>query len=106
MPAIATEDDESESEGRSVTATLADGEVEIAVPDDATQGEAAAIATAVGAHLTDRQRAAVAAAAQRDTVEYTDDWTLAGRLDRVGKRRRPRNVVRGDEWKAAARARY
>lgn len=77
----------------------------LSVPDDASQPEAAAIAAAVSAHLTDRQRAA-AATERRETVEYVDEWTLAGRLASVGKRRCPTNVERGEEWKAAARARY
>jgi len=80
-------------------------ELSLSVPADASQAEAAAITAAVGAHLTDRKRAAVAPA-QRPTVEYADEWTLAGRLASVGKRRRPNNVERGEEWKAAARARY
>ncbi|MDS0276629.1 hypothetical protein NDI85_02395 [Halomicroarcula sp. S1AR25-4] len=89
-----------------VTVTVEDGELAVSIPDDATASEAAAITAAVGAHVTDRQRAAAAAAASRQTVEYVDDWKLAGRLERFGKQRRPENVERGDEWKAAARARY
>jgi len=81
-------------------------DVRVSIPDDATEAEAAAISAAISAHITDRQRAAAAAAAAQDTVEYVDEWTLAGRLDRFGKRRRPDNVERGEEWKAAARARY
>ena len=79
--------------------------VAVSIPDDATEAEAAAISAAVSAHITDCQRAAAAAAAA-ESAEYTDQWTLAGRLDRFGKRRRPRNVERGEEWTAAARARY
>ncbi|WP_424004508.1 hypothetical protein ACOZ4I_07360 [Haloarcula salina] len=80
-------------------------ELALSLPDDASQSEAAAIAAAISAHVTDRRRAA-AAAAQQETVEYVDEWTLAGRLASVGKRRCPTNVERGEEWKAAARARY
>lgn len=70
-----------------------------------TDEEAVAIATALGTHLTDRQRAAAAAAAE-DAAETVSDWTLAGRFDAVGTRtrRRPRTVERGSEWKAAARS--
>ena len=78
----------------------------VSIPDDATTAEAAAISAAISAHVTDRQRAAAAAAATTESVEYADQWTLAGRLDRFGKRRRPENVEQGEEWKAAARARY
>ncbi|KAA9397412.1 hypothetical protein Har1130_07305 [Haloarcula sp. CBA1130] len=94
---------------RSETALTTDSaepdDLSLSIPADASQAEAAAITAAISAHLTDRQRAAVATA-QRPQVEYVDDWTLAGRLASVGKRRPPNNVKRGDEWKAAARARY
>ena len=81
-------------------------DVEVSIPDDATEAEAAAISAAISAHITDRQRAAAAAAAASSSTEYVDDWKLAGRLERFGKRRRPKNVERGEEWKAAGRARY
>jgi hypothetical protein len=70
-----------------------------------TDEEATAIAAALSTHLTDRQRAAAAAAAE-DATETVSDWTLAGRFDAVGNRarRRPRGVERGSEWKAAARS--
>ena len=90
-------------------APAADGataeDLSLSIPADASPAEAAAITAAVSAHVTDRQRAA-AATTQRSTVEYVDEWTLAGRLASVGKRRLPNNVERGDEWKAAAKARY
>ena len=86
-----------------VTATVEDGEVRVDVPADATPREAAAIVSAVGAHLTDTHRTA-AAARQTASVEYADEWTLAGRVRSLGKRRIPRNVEKGDEWKAAGRA--
>ena len=80
-------------------------DLSLSIPTDASPAEAAAITAAISAHVTDRQRAAMATA-QRPKVEYVDEWTLAGRLANVGKRRPPNNVKRGDEWKAAARARY
>ncbi|MHC3380893.1 hypothetical protein [Haloarcula sp. H-GB5] len=80
-------------------------DLSLSIPADASQAEAAAITAAVSAHLTDRQRAAELSS-RRSTVEYVDEWTLAGRLASVGKRRPPNNVKRGEEWKAAARARY
>lgn len=69
--------------------------------------EAAAVASAIGAHLTDQVRAAAAAESESDAVEQVNPWTLSGRLDRVGapSRRRPREVQRGSEWQAAARSR-
>ncbi|MFC7028036.1 hypothetical protein ACFQH8_12185 [Halomicroarcula sp. GCM10025710] len=80
-------------------------ELAVSIPADANPSQVAAITSAVGAHVSDRQRAAVAAAAA-DDVDYTDQWTLAARLDRFGKRHRPQNVERGEEWVAAARAQY
>jgi len=80
-------------------------DLSLSLPDDALHSEAAAIAAAVSAHVTDRQRAA-AAANQRETVEYVDQWKMTSRLASVGKRRCPTKVERGEEWKAAARARY
>jgi len=87
------------------TASADPDDLSLSIPADASHAEAAAITAAISAHLTDRQRAAVATA-QRQTVECVDEWRLAGRLASVGKRRPPSNVKRGDEWKAAARARY
>jgi len=97
--------EERPTEAASTTVTVEGRDLTVSIPADATQSEAAAIASAVGAHVSDRQRAAVAAAAA-DGVEYADQWTLAARLERCGKRRWPRDVERGDEWQAAARARY
>ncbi|MBX0294152.1 hypothetical protein [Haloarcula nitratireducens] len=107
----AAEDSEEASDETSAgsipTVTVPAGdELDVSLPDDATAAEAAAISAAIGAHLSDRQRAAAAAAATRESADYANEWTLAGRLERFGKRRRPARVERGDEWKAAARARY
>ena len=77
----------------------------LSIPADASRAEAAAITAVVSAHVADRQRAA-AASSKRSTVEYVDEWTLAGRLASFGKRRPPNGVERGEEWEAAARARY
>ncbi|GCF12226.1 hypothetical protein Harman_01610 [Haloarcula mannanilytica] len=83
----------------------ASDDLSLSIPADASQAEAAAIAAAVSAYVTDHQRAAVAAQ-QRNSVEYVDEWTLAGRLASVGKRHLPTKVEQGEEWKAAARAPY
>ena len=100
------EDGTDAAETETPAEAAAEAEVTVSIPDDATAAEAAAISAAVSAHITDRQRAAAAAAAASDSPDYVDEWTMAGRLARFGKRRRPRNVERGEEWKAAARARY
>jgi hypothetical protein len=100
------EPDETEATEQTASNDDQAADITVSIPDDATSAEAAAISAAISAHITDRQRAAAAAAAAADTVEYVDGLTLAGRLDRFGKRRRPQDVERGEEWKAAARARY
>lgn len=103
---MATRDSSQRSgETASPTDATAPDDLPLSIPDDASRAEAAAITAAVSVHVTDRQRAAVATA-QRTKVEYVDEWTLAARLASVGKRRPPNNVKRGEEWTAAARARY
>jgi hypothetical protein len=85
---------------------MTERDITVSIPDDATDEEAAAISAAISAHITDHQRKAAAAAAASESVEYVDQWTLTGRLSRFGKRRIPSDVERGEEWRAAARARY
>ncbi|WP_058366882.1 hypothetical protein [Haloparvum sedimenti] len=79
----------------------------LAIPDDADEGEAAAIVAAVAAHLRDREAAAAAAAAAEGTEETWDGdrWTFAGRLESTSRRtvRVPRDAPR-DAWSAAGRA--
>jgi hypothetical protein len=96
------------------TSMRADGTVEVALEDllarlefdtDVPEAEtAAAIASAVSAHVADSRRAAASEThPERETV---DNWTFRSRLDRVGAppRRCPNRVERGDEWRAAARS--
>ena len=76
--------------------------------DDASTDEAAAIAVAVGAHLTDRQRAvaAAAAAAAADDDDSWDgkQWSFSGRVEAVQKRSvRVRSDAPTDPWSAAGR---
>ena len=94
--------------GETVTVTVEGQSVSVDLPADADADEAAAIVTAVGAHLTDSARAAAAAAASanEETTDRTDQWTLATRMKGVGKRHWPDDVDRGNEWKAAARSFY
>lgn len=87
----------AEAEG-TVNETLSET-VTISVPQNATQSETAAIATAVGAHLTDCAMAREAA----ESSQRCPRWKLSGRL---GTRHVPLEAVHGDEWKAAARSRY
>ena len=81
------------------TATIAEA---LSIPDDADADEAAAIAAAVGAHLTDLELAA------RESPEPTwrgEKWRFAGRTEAVAGR--PLRVTDGtptDAWTAAGRA--
>ena len=95
---------ESTDEGETITLTAGEQELDVSLPADASESEAAAIASAIGAHISDRQRATAAAGAADDGPEYANEWVLKGRLERFGKRRRPGQVEKGDEWKAAARS--
>ncbi|WP_372478992.1 hypothetical protein ACAH01_09340 [Halomicrobium sp. HM KBTZ05] len=111
MSSLESTDDEEaveDADETTVTVTAGDRELDVSLPDDASPSEAAAIASAISAHVTDRQRAgaAAAAAASDSEPEYANEWVLEGRLERFGKRRRPQRVERGDEWKAAGRSFY
>jgi hypothetical protein len=81
---------------------LARLEFETTVP---TEREAAAVATAIATHRTDRAVAAAEAATESEP-ETVPEWKLASRLrsNGVDTRRRPRNVERGREWRAASRS--
>lgn len=72
----------------------------LTIPASAGSDEAAAIAAALGAHLRDR---AVAGAETDNGPESCNRWKLCGRLR---GRKPPREVTRGEEWKAAARSRW
>ena len=80
----------------------------LSIPDDADDGEAAAIAAAIAAHVSDTERAAAAAAAAARGSEPTWDgekWGFAGRAASTGGRR-IRRVPDGaptDKWTAAGR---
>lgn len=78
------------------------GDAVLSVPADADPEEAAAIATAIGAHLADSARA-VARAESDVEPEPADRWRLAARLR---GRTLPREVTRGEEWAAAARSQW
>lgn len=79
----------------------------LSIPDDADDGEAAAIAAAIAAHVSDTERAAAAAAAVRGSEPTWDGekWRFAGRVASTGGRR-IRRVPDGaptDKWTAAGR---
>lgn len=84
-----------------VELSLSSGDATLAVPTDATDGEAAALAACLGAYLHDRRAAAVAAT----EPERANAWTLAGRYGCRCRDELPRTVDRGEEWKMAGRTR-
>jgi hypothetical protein len=103
-------DDESSEEasttgeggGGSVTLTVDGSEVTVALPENADRTEAAAIASAVGAHLHDQ----AAAASADDEPDRADAWQLAGRMKALGKSRWSDDIREGEQWQAAARSFY
>ncbi len=95
-----TQTGETDAEGETqITDEMLPDTASLVVPASANRGEAAAIAAAVGAHLHDRAAAETA----DDTYEKCNRWKLCGRLR---GRTPPREVARGEEWKAAARSRW
>ncbi|ELZ44184.1 hypothetical protein C464_15165 [Halorubrum coriense DSM 10284] len=77
----------------------------LSIPDDARDDEAAAIAAAVAAHLRDGELAAAAAAGDGGDGRDEDRWALAGRIDRLHRRRvRVHADAPADPWTAAGRS--
>ena len=88
-----------------VELTTTDGVVRFAVPDDATEDEAAALVACLGAYVNDHHRAAAAASGD-DGPREVDRWAIAGRYGCRCRADLPRGgVERGSEWKMAGRAR-
>ena len=80
-------------------------DVELDIPDDASDDEAAAIAAAIGAHLHDHALAVAAAAAAGEEESWDDKrWAFAGRIRAQQQRtvRVPREAPT-DPWTAAGR---
>lgn len=80
-------------------------DVAITLPDDASESEAAAIAAAIGAHLHDREIAAVRAAADEEETWDDKRWAFSGKLagTRGPSERVPIDAPL-DPWTAAGRA--
>ncbi|MEZ3162371.1 hypothetical protein ABNG03_10440 [Halorubrum sp. RMP-47] len=101
-------DDDAVGEGPADDAAVADPAAALAglsIPDDARDDEAAAIAAAVAAHLRDGELAAAAAAGDADDGRDEDRWALAGRIDRLHRRRvRVHADAPADPWTAAGRS--
>ena len=104
MATSRSEEAADESEDDTPDSEVTDG-VDLTIPDDATDEEAAAIAAAIGAHLRDREAATAAAAEDDETETWTDKrWSFAGRLR--GLQGRAGRVPRGtptDAWAASGR---
>lgn len=79
-------------------------EMDLTIPDDASDEEAAAIAAAVQSHVS-ALAAAAAAAEDDDTTDWTDGkWTFAGRVEGLGGRSvRVPDGAPTDAWSAAGR---
>jgi hypothetical protein len=95
-------DDESAEREPSDAGPLAG--VEVTIPDDATDEEAAAIAAAIGAHLRDREAAAAAAESEAEETWNDKRWSFAGRLR--GLQGRAARVPQGaptDAWASSGR---
>ncbi|MFT4949600.1 MAG: hypothetical protein ACI9CA_001740 [Natronomonas sp.] len=77
----------------------------LSLPADATAAEAAAIAVAVGAHLQDRQTAALAAAEATEGDDRAPrGWAFAGRREALtGTPGRTTGAEPTDRWAVAAR---
>jgi len=75
-----------------------------AIPDDADNEEAAAIAAALGAHLGDRERAAAESGSGGEETWDGKRWAFAGRIAALQDRqvRVPSNAPT-DGWAASGR---
>jgi len=78
--------------------------VDLELPDDATDEEAAAIAAAIGAHLHDHALAVAAAAAAGEETWDEKRWQFSGRMREQQQRhlRVPREAPT-NPWTAAGR---
>ena len=74
------------------------------VPDDADDEEAAAIAAAIGAYLTDRERAAASSESSESPWEDRQ-WSFAGKLGAVNRcTDRIPSTAPTNPWTAAGRS--
>ena len=78
-------------------------DVDLRVPEDATEEEAAAIAAALGTYLAEERGAAAVAGGRRSWSGRR--WTFAGRLGKLtGRAARVPEGAPSDGWSAAGRA--
>jgi hypothetical protein len=83
----------------------APSDLDLSIPDDASDDEAAAIAAVVSAHVRDQElAAAAAAAASTEETWQGKKWTFAGRVDGLqGRTTRVPDGAPTDGWTAAGR---
>jgi len=98
-------EDRSTPDGGLVRVPVGDG-ARLSLPPDASDGEAAAIVAAVGAHLTDLDRATAAADDGEDEEGWDGRrWAFTGRTEALsGRSVRPTDGTPTDRWTAAGRA--
>ena len=78
--------------------------LELDLPDDATDDEAAAIAAVLSAHLRDQAAAAAAKAAASEQSWQGKKWAFAGRVDALqGRTTRVPDGAPTNDWVAASR---
>jgi hypothetical protein len=78
--------------------------MELSIPDDASEDEAAAIAAVVSAHMRDQAVAAAAAAAETEETWQGKKWAFAGRVDALqGRHTRVPDGSPTNAWVAASR---
>nr|WP_251343313.1 acc operon protein [Haloplanus sp. GDY1] len=78
--------------------------MELDIPDDADDEEAAAIAAAVGAHVRDSHLAAAAAAESAEETWDGKRWPFAGRIEGLqGRSVRVPDGTPTDAWAASGR---
>lgn len=79
--------------------------LDLSIPDDATEDEAAAIAAVVSAHMRDQEVAAAAAAADAEETWQGKKWAFAGRIDALqGRTTRVPDGAPTNAWTAASRS--
>ncbi|KYH26578.1 hypothetical protein HAPAU_16770 [Halalkalicoccus paucihalophilus] len=78
-----------------------DGDATLAIPESASEDEAAAIAAAIGSHLRAQE---AATGGEHEPTWEGERWTFAGRIEGLsGRRVRVPNGAPTDRWAAAGR---
>ena len=95
---------ESDGQRSAADPSIAGGDLTLRLPADASEEEAAAIASAVGAHLRDYELAAALAAAEDGERWPGKRWTFAGRIrQQQARTTRVPTFAPTNAWAAAGR---